>query len=59
MCFMLVVTICSLIQTILAKVQAGGMWSYIQAGIAVVLVVLAIDLAITAMNTLKKQHAKA
>ena len=59
MCFMLVVTICSLIQTILAKVRAGGMWSYIQAGIAVVLVVLAIDLAITAMNTLKKQHAKA
>ena len=55
MCFMLVVTICSLIQTILAKFKAADTWSYIQAGIAIVLVVLAVDLAITALRTLGKQ----
>ena len=55
MCFMLVVTICSLIQTIIAKFKAGGTWGYIQGAIAVVLVVLAVDLAITAFKTLSKQ----
>ena len=55
MCFMLVVTISSLIQTILAKFKAGDTWSYIQGGIAVVLVVLAIILAVTALQTLSKQ----
>ena len=55
MCFMLVVTICSLVQTILAKFKAADTWSYIQAGIAIVLVVLAVDLAITALRTLGKQ----
>lgn len=55
MCFMLVVTLCSLIQTIIAKFKAADTWSYIQAAIAIVLVVLAIDLAITAFRTLTKQ----
>lgn len=58
MVFMLIVTICSLIQTIIAKFKAADTWSIIQAVIAIVLVVLAVDLAITAFNTLKKQHSK-
>ena len=58
MCFMLVVTICSLFQTILAKFKAADTWSLIQGGIAVVLVVLAIVLAITALQTLSKQAKK-
>lgn len=58
MVFMLVVTICSLIQTIIAKFKAADTWSIIQAVPAIVLVVLAVDLAITAFNTLKKQHSK-
>jgi carbon starvation protein len=55
MVFMLVVTLTSLVQTIMAKPRAGDMWSMIQAGLAVVLVVLAIDLAVTAFRTLSKQ----
>jgi hypothetical protein len=39
----------------MAKLKAGDMWSMIQAGLAVVLVVLAIDLAVTAFRTLSKQ----
>ena len=55
MCFMLVVTITSLIQTIMLRFKAGDMWSIIQGVIAVVLVVLAVDLAITGIRTLGKQ----
>jgi carbon starvation protein len=55
MVFMLIVTLTSLVQTIMAKLKAGEMWSMIQAGLAVVLVVLAIDLAVTAFRTLSKQ----
>ena len=56
MCFMLVVTVVSLIQTIIAKVTAGGdVWNYIQALIAVLLVVLAIVLAVIAFRTLVDQ----
>ncbi len=61
MCFMLVVTICSLCQTIMAKLSAGGsdIWNYIQAGIAVLLVILAVILAVIAFRTLKEQKEKA
>ena len=61
MVFMLVVTICSLIQTIMAKMalaSAGGVdgtWAAVQAGIAVLLVVLAIILAVTSFRTLAKE----
>ena len=56
LCFMLVVTVVSLIQTIIAKVTAGGdVWNYIQALIAVLLVVLAIVLAVIAFRTLVDQ----
>ena len=58
MVFMLLVTITSLCQTIKAKLTAGGMWSYIQAAIAIVLVVLAIDLAVDSFRTLHKQHVE-
>jgi carbon starvation protein len=57
MVFMLIVTICSLLQTIRAKLSAGGTWGYIQAGLAIVLVVLALDLAVESFKTLAKQHA--
>jgi len=59
MCFMLVVTIWSLCQTIITKLTAGGgdIWNYIQAGIAVLLVILAVILAIIAFRTLKEQKA--
>ncbi len=57
MVFMLIVTITSLIQTIIAKFKAGGTWGYIQGALAIVLVVLAVDLAITAFRTLSKQKA--
>ena len=64
MVFMLIVTICSLIQTIMAKLalaSAGGVegtWAAVQAGIAVLLVVLAIILAITSFRTLAKEKAE-
>mgnify|MGYP002870178065 CR=1 FL=1 len=57
MCFMLIVTICSLIQTIIAKFKVADTWSIVQSAIALVLVVLATDLAFTAMKTLRKQAA--
>ena len=57
MVFMLIVTICSLIQTIIAKFQVADMWSIIQAVIAIVLVVLAIDLAFTALKTIGRKKA--
>nr|MCR5101337.1 carbon starvation protein A [Butyrivibrio sp.] len=55
MCFMLVVTLCSLVQTIMAKLSAPDFWSIVQALIALLLVVLAVVLAITAFQTLSKQ----
>ena len=55
MCFMLVVTLTSLVQTIIAKFSAGDFWSLVQGGIAALLVVLAVILAITAFKTLSKQ----
>lgn len=55
MVFMLAVTICSLVQTIIAKLAVHDGWSLIQAGIAVLLVVLAGVLAVTTFRTLGKQ----
>ena len=55
MVFMLIVTLTSLVQTIIAKLAVRDMWSMIQAGLAVVLIVLAIDLAVTAFRTLSRQ----
>ena len=59
MAFMLVVTIVSLIQTIMSKLNAAAdNWSYIQAGIAGLLVVLAVILAVMAVNTIKNQGSE-
>ena len=56
---MLVVTISSLLQTITAKLSAGGdIWNYIQAMIAILLVVLAVVLAVIAFRTLSAQAKK-
>ena len=60
MVFMLLVTICSLIQTITAKITAyasgnGDVWALIQAGIAVLLVTLSLVLAGIAAKTLYGQ----
>ncbi len=66
MVFMLIVTICSLIQTIQAKFASAAagtdvMWSYIQAFIAVVLVALAVVLAVIGFKNLfgNKKEEKA
>lgn len=58
MVFMLVVTLASLVQTIIAKLNAGDVWSIIQAFLAIVLVLLAVDLAVTAFRTLRGQKMK-
>ncbi len=64
MCFMLVVTISSLIQTIMAKlsvISAGGAdtgWAILQAVIALVLIFLAVILALDSVVTLKNQSKK-
>jgi carbon starvation protein len=60
MVFMLIVTICSLIQTILGKIKAVGageadVWTYVQAILAVLLVVLALVLAVYSFANLAKQ----
>ena len=56
MVFMLIATITSLCQTIIAKFSAGGdMWNYIQGGIAVLLVVLAVILAVVSFKTISAQ----
>ncbi len=53
MAFMLVVTIVSLIQTIIANVtKAVDMWNYVRAGIGALLVVLAIALSVEGIQTL-------
>ena len=61
MVFMLAVTICSLIQTIVAKMTAftsgaADFWALIQSGIAVLLVVLSLVLASIAAKTLLQQR---
>ena len=61
MVFMLAVTICSLVQTITAKLtlynagEADG-WALVQAAIAVLLVILSLVLATIAGKTLYAQH---
>jgi carbon starvation protein len=61
---MLVVTISSLIQTIMAKlsvISAGGAdmgWAILQAVIALVLIFLAVILALDSVVTLKNQSKK-
>ena len=60
MVFMLIATITSLLQTIISKFSAGGdMWNYIQGGIAILLVVLAVILAVVSFKTLSNQKQKA
>ena len=62
MMFMLFVTVCSLYQTIMAKIKvisAGGAdtgWAVVQAGIAALLVVLAVVLAIISIKTIIRQN---
>ncbi|WP_026658508.1 carbon starvation CstA family protein [Butyrivibrio sp. AC2005] len=61
MVFMLVVTICSLIQTITAKLTAytsgaADVWALIQAGIAILLVVLSLVLSAIAAKVLVNQY---
>ena len=63
MVFMLAVTICSLIQTITAKLTAytsgsADVWALIQALIAVLLVVLSVVLAVISAKTLLKQKSE-
>ncbi len=60
MVFMLIVTICSLIQTIMGKISAisagsADVWAYIQALLATLLVVLALVLAVYSFKNLAKQ----
>ena len=64
MTFMLAVTICSLVQTIKAKMTAylsgaADYWALIQSVIAVLLVALSLVLAYIAAKTLLAQHKKA
>ncbi|SFB73628.1 carbon starvation CstA family protein [Butyrivibrio sp. YAB3001] len=61
MVFMLLVTICSLVQTIMAKMNAflsgaADYWALIQSVIAVLLVALSLVLAFIAAKTLYAQH---
>ncbi len=57
MCFMLIVTISSLIQTIIAKFTGPiDVWAIVQAVIAILLVVLAIVLTVESIRTLVAQH---
>lgn len=56
MCFMMLVTIYSLVQTIIAKLSAGGdIWNYIQAVLAILLVLLAVVLALISLKALTGQ----
>ena len=60
MVFMLIVTICSLIQTIMGKVKLlgageGDVWAVVQAVLAALLVVLALVLAVYSFANLAKQ----
>ena len=62
MVFMLAVTICSLVQTIIAKMTAflsgaADFWALIQSAIAVLLVALSLVLANIAAKTLRQQRA--
>ena len=63
MAFMLAVTICSLVQTIHAKMTAylsgaADKWALIQSVIAVLLIALSVVLAVIAVKTLVSQHVK-
>ena len=63
MVFMLFVTICSLVQTITAKISAfaagnADYWALIQAAIGVLLVALSIHLAVIAVKTLLDQRKR-
>ncbi len=59
MAFMLIATITSLVQTIISNVtKAVNIWNWIRAGIAALLVVLAVILAIEGVNTLRKLFQK-
>jgi carbon starvation protein len=63
MVFMLIVTICSLVQTITGKVKlissgAADVWAVVQAVLAVLLVVLALVLAVYSFANLAKQGKK-
>ena len=60
MVFMLIVTISSLVQTIMGKIQAIGaggadIWAYIQAILAALLIILALVLAVYSFVNLAKQ----
>lgn len=60
MVFMLIVTICSLIQTIMGKIKLlgageGDVWAVVQAVLAALLVVLALVLAVYSFANLAKQ----
>ncbi len=57
MCFMLVVTVISLLQTIRSKLVALDFWAGVQIALAVLLVVLAVILAVTTLQTLRKQQS--
>lgn len=60
MAFMLVVTIVSLIQTIIANVtNAVDMWNWIRAGLGTLLVILAIVLAVEGVKTIAGQKKEA
>ncbi len=62
MCFMLIVTVSSLYQTIMAKIKvitAGGDdmgWAVVQASIAALLIVLSVVLAVLSVRTLLNQN---
>ncbi len=63
MTFMLIVTVCSLCQTILAKINAiaagkDAFWAFVQAALATLLVVLALVLAAESYKTLAAQKGK-
>ncbi len=63
MTFMLIVTVCSLCQTILAKINAiaagkDALWAFVQAALATLLVVLALVLAAESYKTLAAQKGK-
>ena len=60
MFFMLIVTICSLCQTIFTNfTNVVDVWNYIRGGIAILLVVLAVVLAVMGVKTLTAQKKEA
>ncbi len=60
MFFMLIVTICSLCQTIFTNLtNVVDVWNYVRGGIAILLVVLAVVLAVMGVKTLSSQKQEA